>query len=304
MANYQAIMRRLPEVRQFIRNRRWVHRGDIITYGPNIRCDAFSTDGFGFRHSVFGGETLSVRDCLQRERYGLVFGSSNLYGFGLGGNDNTIPSLLAQRFGFPFANVCLPEANSRNLHSLLSAYLARAPHPPAAVVHMSGGDFTNFCYTSIADAVFGSPNIKQIAMVQAERGQLPAPDTQIRALLDFTALWTRQIVQACQRRGVPVVLGNDTTFFEKAEPDPGEAEAALGQAVGAAQERQFATHRRFVDAFYARRQGLAERLGVPLAGFGASNSIGFVDEFHYDRDGTRALAERFGDALAPLLSGR
>ena len=162
MANYQNIVRLRPEVREFIRNRRWVHRGDVIAYGANIRCNSFSTDGAGFRHTVFEGETLSVSDCLRRERYGIVLGPSNVYGFGLAGNENTMPSLLAGRFGLPFANVSLPEGNSRNLCSMLVAFLARAPRPPAVVLHLSGGDFTSFCYSSIADPVFGPPNLKQI----------------------------------------------------------------------------------------------------------------------------------------------
>src|SRR3954454_10423846 len=159
MANYQNIVRLRPEVREFIRNRRWVHRGDVISYGPDIRCDSFSTDGAGFRHSVFNGETLSVRDCVRRERYGIVLGPSNVYGFGLAGNENTMPSLLAERFGFPFGNVGFPEGNSRSLFGILMAAVARAQTPPAAVVHISGGDFTNFCYSGIADPVFGSPNL-------------------------------------------------------------------------------------------------------------------------------------------------
>ena len=61
MANYQAIMRLRPEVRDFIRHRRWVHRGDVIAYGPKIACDSFSTDGAGFRHSTLGAETLDPR---------------------------------------------------------------------------------------------------------------------------------------------------------------------------------------------------------------------------------------------------
>jgi hypothetical protein len=169
VANYQTIVRLRPEVREFIRNRRWVHRGDVISYGANIRCDSFSTDGAGFRHCTFKGETLSVADCLKRDRYGIVLGPSNVYAFGLAGNENTMPSLLAERFGFPFANVGLPEGNSRNLFSLLAAFLARAPKPPSVVLHLSGGDFTSFCYTSIADPVFGSPNLKQIQDVLKER---------------------------------------------------------------------------------------------------------------------------------------
>ena len=301
MANYQMIVRHRPEVRDFIRNRRWVHRGDVIAYGPNTSCSAFSTDGAGFRHTVFRGETLSVKDCLQRKRYGLVLGSSNLYGFGLAGNENTIPSVLSERLGFPFANVSLPEATSRNLCSLLVAILARTPKAPAIVLHLSGGDFTSFCYTSIADPVFGSPNLKQMRMAGKERGGRPAPETQIDSLLAFTSLWNRTIVQLCQGRRIPLVLGNDTTFFEKREPNEVERQCALGQATNEAQKVQFDIHQRFVPRFYGRRSELAGNLGVILAGPGHANSLGFVDEFHYDREGVRMLSEDFAVAISQQL---
>jgi hypothetical protein len=301
VANYQTIMRLRPEIREFIRNRRWVHRGDVMVYGPNIRCDSFSTDAAGFRHSVFGGEALSVHDCLQRERYGLVLGPSNVYGFGLAGNENTMPSLLAERFGFPFANVGLPEGNSRNLFSLLAAFIARAPRPPVVVVHISGGDFTNFCYTSIADPVFGSPNLMQMQQVMKERGGRPPPATQIPPLLAFTSLWIRAIAQVCRMNRIPLVLGNDTTFFEKRKPSAIERESELGKPSSAAQQLQFATHKKFVDDYSERRKSVAKALGVPLAGPGRTNDIGFIDEYHYDREGTRALCDDFAKAIEPLL---
>lgn len=303
MANYQAIARLRPEVRQFIRNRRWIHRGDVVSYGPNIACDAFSTDRLGFRHSTFGGETLSVVDCVRRERYGLVLGPSSVYGFGLGGNENTMPSVLAERFGFPFGNIGLPEGNSRNLFSILLAILVRAPRPPAAVVHISGGDFTNFCYTSVADGVFGSPNLRQIKMVLEERGgRRPPADKQMPALLSFTSLWIGAIAELCRNARVPLVLADDTTFFEKADPSEAERESELGKPFNAAQQRQFDTHRQFVADYHNRRKLVAAKLKVPLAGPGITNDIGFIDEFHYDRDGTRALCTDFGDALEPLLA--
>jgi hypothetical protein len=301
MANYQTIVRLRPEVRDFIRNRRWVHRGDVIAYGPNIRCDSFSTDALGFRHSMFRGQTLSLADCLRSGRYGLVLGPSSVYGFGLAGNENTMASLLADRFGFPFANVGLPEGNSRNLHGQLAAILARAATPPAAVLHISGGDYTSFCYTSIADPVFGSPNLKQIKEAVKERGGRPSAESQIKPLLAFTSLWIRAIVDLCRVRRIPLVLADDTTFFEKAEPSESDRQSALGVAGGPAQQRQFDTHRRFVADYHARRAALAARLSVPLAGPGITNALGFVDEFHYDRDGTRALADDFAKAFWPLL---
>jgi hypothetical protein len=294
-------MRLRPEVREFVRNRKWVHRGDVVTYGPNIRCESFSTDAAGFRHSVHGGRTLSVGDCLQSKRYGVVLGPSSVYGFGLAGNENTMPSLLADRFGFPFANVGLPEGNSRNLFSLLTAFIARAPQPPAVVLHISGGDFTNFCYTSIADPVFGSPNLMQIQQVVKERGgRLPA-QPQIKPLLAFTTLWIRAIVQLCGLRRIPLVLGNDTTFFEKQEANAIERECELGKPFNPAQQRQFAIHKKFGDEYHAQRVSIAQALNVPLAGPGLTNDIGFIDEFHYDRDGTRALCDDFAGAIQTLL---
>jgi hypothetical protein len=301
MANYQKIVRARPEVRDFIRNRRWVHRGDVITYGPNTNCEAFSTDSVGFRHSVFDGETLSVRQCIQRPRYGLVLGPSSVYGFGLAGNENTMPSVLAERLGFPFANIGLPEGNSRNLHSILYAIVARAPQPPTAVLHISGGDFTNFCYTQIADSIFGSPNLRQMKMVLEERGGPPPVDRQIQPLLRFTSVWIRAIAELCRNRRIPLVLADDTTFFEKAKPSKLERETELGKASNAAQERQFDTHKRFVGAYHTRRKLLAQRLRVPLAGPGKTNAIGFIDEFHYDRDGTLALCDDFTPAIERLL---
>ena len=40
---------------------------------------------------------------------------------------------------------------------------------------------------------------------------------------------------------------------------------------------------------------------VPLAGPGLTNDLGFIDEFHYDRGGTRALCDDFAAVLEPLL---
>ena len=294
-------MRLRPEVREFVRNRRWVHRGDVVTYGPNLSCDSFSTDGAGFRHSVSAGRTMSVADCLQSDRYGIVLGPSNVYGFGLAGNENTMPSVLAERFGFPFANVGLPEGNSRNLFAILLAHITRAPRPPSVVVHISGGDFTSFCYTSVADPVFGSPNLMQMKQVLKERGGAPPAETQIKPLLAFTTLWIRSIGQLCRLNRIPLVLGNDVTFFEKRAPSALEIESGLGKAAGPAQKRQFAIHRKYVGTYDKCRQAVASALAVPLAGKGWDADIGFIDEFHYDRDGTRALCDDFAKAIDTLL---
>ena len=301
MANYQQIVRLRPEIRAFIRHRRWVHRGDVIAYGANTSCDAFSTDGAGFRHSTLAGRTLAVADVVKADRYGLVMGPSNVYGFGLAGNEHTIPSLLAEKFGFPFANIGLPEGNSRSLFGQLLAITARAPRPPAVVVHISGGDFTSFCYTSIADPVYGPPNLRQVGMVIEERGGRPDAAQQIQPLLAFSSLWIRAIATLCRANHIPLVLGDDTTFFEKPDPSEIELQSELGKPFNPNQAVQFDTHKVYVADYHARRKSLAEVLGVPLAGPGIVNHLGFVDEFHYDRGGTAMLSDDFAAAIAPIL---
>ena len=301
MANYEAIMRLRPEVREFVRNRRWVHRGDVLFYGANTKGEHFSTDQGGFRHSVFKGKTVGIPDIANYQRYGLVLGPSNVYGFGLAGNENTIPSVLAEHFGFPFFNMGLPEGNSRSLFSLLMATLARAQRKPDIVLHLSGGDFTSFCYTAVADPVFGPPNLKQMDMVIKERGGRPDPAKQITPLLNFTALWIKAMGRLCRSARVPFVLGEDVTFFEKAGPTGLDMECELGKPLGKRQELQFETHKNFVRAYHDRRQAVAKSLGVPLPGPSFGNDIGFIDEFHYDREGTRALCDHFAAAIEPLL---
>jgi hypothetical protein len=97
------------------------------------------------------------------------------------------------------------------------------------------------------------------------------------------------------------VLADDTTFFEKREPSAIERNSALGVASSPVQERQFETHKAFVGNYHERRRILAQNLAVPLAGPGISNEIGFIDEFHYDREGTLALCEDFGAAIEGVL---
>jgi hypothetical protein len=94
--------------------------------------------------------------------------------------------------------------------------LMRAPQPPDVVLHLSGGDFTNYCYTSLAEDIFGSPNVKQIPLVLDEYGGR-APEAHIQSLLSFSALWIGLIAELCRSRNIPLVLGEDVTFFEKKE---------------------------------------------------------------------------------------
>ena len=152
----------------------------------------------------------------------------------------------------------------------------------------------------MADPVFGSPNLKQVPIVLEERGGRPAKP-QIKPLLAFTTLWIRSIGELCRVRGIPLVLGEDTTFFEKREANETDLKAELGRPLNPPQARQFETHKTFVRDYHRQRHAVARALNAPLAGPGFDNDIGFVDEFHYDREGTIALAGYFGDAIEKVL---
>lgn len=300
MADYAKIVRRRPEVREFIRHRRWVHRGEALAYGPNFAGDGFSTDAVGFRQTTFRGRTLSTSDAAASERFGLVLGASNIYGFGCAGNENTMPSLLAAKFGFPFANIGLPEGNSRNLFTILLRMI-RSRRRPAVVIHLSGGDFTGFCYSGIADPAFGFPNLYQVGQSVAERGGRPPIVQQAKNLYAFSALWSSTIADLCRAARVPLLFGDDTTFFEKAGRSDYDVDCKLGIASSPDQQVQFDVHHAHGNGFYLNRERLADKMGIPIAGLGRHNDIGFIDEFHYDANGTGDLTEEIAKGLEPLL---
>jgi hypothetical protein len=304
MANYDIIIKRRPRFGEFVLHKRLIHRGDVLFFPPNYSSDVFSTDGRGWRHTSFDGESLSVADILKRDRYGIVLGTSRSFGIGLEGNEKTMSSLLSERFGLPFANVALPQGNSRNLSDLLYAFVTRAPKPPTAVVHFSGGDLTGLAYGSLCDPVFGSPNPKVVAIAQKERRGVPPLEKSVDAMLAFTTLWTRSIATLCRRRRIALVLVDDSTFFEKKKPSAWDVEAELGRSPRPLDQRWFENHKVLADRFYERRATIAERLKIPLAGPKRPVDIGFIDEFHYDEDGTRVMVEHIGEALEPLLKAK
>jgi hypothetical protein len=297
MADYRKIAAHLPEVREYIRLRKWVHRGDTVAYGANIEGKHISTDEVGFRHSVFGGERLSLADCAERERYGVMLGSSNVYGFGLPGNEHTLPSQVGEFVGFPFANVSFPEANTRSMFSVLLNLVVRAKHRPSAVLLLTGGDFTSFCYTGLADPVFGTPDLLSNADAIKERGGKIDVRREFPRLLNYSNLWSGAIIDLCRRASIPLALGEDVTFFERAQPSPRDIECELGVGKGPQQERQFKIHKALVVDYGAARTKQMQASGIPIGGPGNFNDISYVDEFHYDAPGARALAEHFARAM-------
>jgi len=301
MADYRKISAHLPEVREYIRLRKWVRRGDAVAYGANIEGTHLSTDALGFRHSVFRGERLSLADCLQRERYGFVLGSSDVYGFGLPGNEATLPSVIGERLGFPFGNISFPEVNARTLYCQLLALVARAKRRPSAVLLLIGGDFTAFCYTGVADSAFGTPDLLSAAGVMKERGGRVDVQSEFRHLVAYTHLWTSAIVDLCRRARIPLAMGEDVSFFEKAAPSERDIEFELGVARSAPQERQFKIHRAFSKTYGELRRKQASLLGVPMTGPGPGHSITYIDEFHYDAPGIPALSDYYVPALQQAM---
>ena len=304
MANYQKILELRPELADFFRNRQRIgFRGDVLAYWANLSTESYSTDAAGFRHSSLNGKEYSVADCVRSGRYGIVLGASNLFGFGVAGNENCMASLLAERFGFPFANAAMPGGNSRNLHALLLGLIAGAPQRPAVVVHSSGIDLAGFCESSIADPIFGSPNRSQLKTLKDSGHSIESDaDENFPRAVAFTGLWTSALANACRAYKVPFVLIHQSTFFEKKKPTALETECRLGVAFNPTQEVQFANHRKFDERFYAERKAIADRLKVPLAGWGVGDEITFIDEFHCDRDGIRVMSKAVGDEIEPLLS--
>ena len=153
---------------------------------------------------------------------------------------------------------------------------------------------------SVADSVFGPPNQGQLKL--AKRRSVPqSPESNLPKLLGFTSLWTTAIAMLCRAQHIPLVLVHQSTFFEKSAPSESELASELGVARRPEHEVQFANHRRFDEPFFKRRAAIAEQVGAPLAGLGLGDQLGFIDEFHCDRDSVRQLTAAIGDMVEPLL---
>jgi len=50
MANYRTVVRYFPAAQDYLQQRKWVRRGDVLAYAPRAQTPSFSTDEFGFRH--------------------------------------------------------------------------------------------------------------------------------------------------------------------------------------------------------------------------------------------------------------
>ena len=135
-----------------------------------------------------------------------------------------------------------------------------------------------------------------------ERGGGPSANQEMPHCCVRLAMDPARSPNCAAAREIPLVLGDDTTFFEKREPNDLEQRIELGKPYNPAQR---ATVR---DAQEIRRsitippqeqwpRSWASRSSGP----GKVNDIGFIDEFHYDREGTRSLCDDFAKGLEKIL---
>jgi hypothetical protein len=80
--------RYFPSAQDYLQQRKWVRRGDMLGYALGAQTPSFSTDAFGFRHTRFEGRVGEY------DRLELVLGSSHIFGFALSHNGETLPCEL------------------------------------------------------------------------------------------------------------------------------------------------------------------------------------------------------------------
>ena len=277
MADYRKVAQHFPAVRDYLRSRKWTRRGDVTAYAPGIETPSFSTDRFGFRHTVFARERLGVADIDRLTRYSLVLGASHVFGFGLAGNHQTFASQLSEGLGHPCLGVSFPEGVTRVLHATLLRILSGASRKPERIFVLAGGDLTRFCYSGRCDPLFGSPDfIGMPPPTSTEEVRAAVPHLQY-----FTAFWLEQCRQAAAAAGSRFVLGDEPTFFEKSAPDAIEAACALG--IGSGPHDRLANYRLVSEDCRRTRRQIRDRLGLrPWPNH--DNAYGYIDEFHYRAD--------------------
>jgi hypothetical protein len=294
MANYRTLVRYFPAAQDYLQQRKWVRRGDVLAYAPGARTPSFSTDDFGFRHTRFKDRDIGIANIEDYERIGFVLGSSHIFGFALGHNGETLPSRLSERFGYPVFGIAYPEADTRTLHATLLRLLRQFAGRTEHVILITGGDFTRYCYVEAADPLFGPPILPVDARFR------PAADTEAEFVnfLPFTSFWTKACGELAEQAGVGFCLGDDITFFEKSTPDATEQACELGVARGEVQQKRFSAHRRHVEASLAARRQVAEACRFKLIRYPEADELLFIDEYHYRAESQGLIAERLAAQIA------
>jgi hypothetical protein len=294
MANYRTLVRHFPSAQDYLQQRKWVRRGDVLGYAPGAQTPSFSTDAFGFRHTRFEDRDIGLANVAEYDRVGLVLGSSHIFGFALSHNSETLPSQLSERFGYPFLGIAFPEADTRTLHASLLRLSGQFAKRIANVVLITGGDFTRYCYVETADPLFGPP----ILPVESRLKRVTEPDTEFANFLHFAFFWTKACGELAREAGINFVLADDLTFFEKSAPDATEKACELGVARSELQQKRFGTHRRHALVFQRERRRLAEACRFKLVSFPEADDLLFVDEYHYRAESQCLIAARIGEQIA------
>jgi hypothetical protein len=262
----------------------------VLAYAPHIETDAFSTDAYGFRHGDMDGQRYGLGTALSGAPFGLVVGASNIFGFGLEANAQTIPSRLSQLSGLRCLNVSFPEADLRTLHAAATRIVSETPRMPVFIVCFAGGTLSRYSYTRRCDPLFGSPDFLSGTTESLPSGT-PEEAAAFANLLGYTRFWLEQISALARRCRCPLAVYDETSAFEKTRLNEEEAVCALTQPGNEDRER-FATHLLRYTPF---RQDLL-MAATPIIS-GAPDELSFIDEFHY----TAAASERIASDIAQSL---
>ena len=294
MTDFRALARHHPAIRSYIRHRKWVDRSGVLAYAANTDGKAFSTDSLGFRRGQIAGIPYDSSAAFSGKPYALVLGSSHVFGFGLAGDAQTIPSQLAALTGVPCLNLSFPEAQLQALHAVATRICQQAPRPPAFIAVLPGGTLTRYAFVRRCDPLFGVPDFRNGAAPEAMPGS-PQETTQFEALLVYATFWLSQFRVLADQTACPLLVHPEATAFEK--PALSETEMACGVTTPQSDpdRLRFETHRLRYDAYTAaisaEIQSDTRLVQVDKA------ALRFLDEFHYTAAGAQTIATALADAL-------
>ena len=289
MADFKALARRHPAIRDYIRHRKWIDRAGILAYAPQTHCASFSIDAFGFRRGQLAETSYDLTVAFSGQPYAIVLGSSHVFGFGLASDADTIPSQLANTIGVACLNVSFPEAQLQSLHAVAMRICAQAPRPPEFIALLPGGTLTRYSFVRSCDALFGVPDFRNGAGSEAPPGSA-AEQMAFTALLTYTEFWIAKIAELAASQGCRFIIHPESTAFEKPQLSKPEIAAAVTVPQSAADRLRFDTHMLRYTAYTA-----SVVKAVPSSATSAMldpAELSYIDEFHYDAAGTAKIAAK------------
>ena len=308
MADFKEIMRLQPRsARLRPQNGGWVLRGDVVTYKPDKQLRLLFHSLRWFPPSARSpAKPCRCRIACSAGATASCSARATSYGFGLPGNEHTIPSVLAGRFGFPFANVGLPDSEQPQslIHSCCLSFVQHASPPTCRGLFQRRRFLRAFASLSIADPVYGSPIIRQYSSNWRveERGAPPrTPATQIQSPARlFTSLG-----HSIDRQDLCLPSEHSAgprRRHARSSTNP-RPSAVIASSVSlprqdAIMRTQVLGSSRPITAFLRRRLRGQAQPRSPLswrsqsAGLAPANGLTFVDEFHYDAAGNPLTCHR------------